>query len=295
MLSNTLNMVSLVWNHPANRNRKVLALTSAAAWQAYKRTVRRPIAIEAYGMKFRCYPDSKEAGRMIYFNKLPDPSEMQFAQRFLRAGDSVIDAGANVGVYTLYFASIVGKTGHVLAIEPGKPAFDRLCENVEINNLTSVKTVQVAVSDFSGAADFTEGGDTGNRLRAVGTGNRPIVSVEVRTLDSLIGCDQYALGKMDVEGAEPMALKGAENSLGRSTPPVWMIEMTNRTLNRSGSSVLALTEWLSSNGYDLWTYDETSNLLSAYEDRPRRPGVHGDAIAVARHRLSWVKERIGAR
>ena len=59
---------------------------------------------------------------MIYFNRLPDPAEMLFLKRYRCPGDGPIDAGANVGVYTLLMAGLVGSSGRVLAFEPADKA-----------------------------------------------------------------------------------------------------------------------------------------------------------------------------
>jgi FkbM family methyltransferase len=285
-------IAELVWNHPANRGRRLRALASSTGWQLYKRTVGRPIDIRAFGLKFRCQPDSGDAGRMIYFNRLPDPTEMLFLQRYLRPGDGAIDAGANVGVYTLFLASRVGTLGRVLAFEPADKAFAYLTVNVKMNALKQVTLRKAALADFCGTADFNQGEDEANALsslRESPLGKRP---VEVVTLDSAIGDDSYAVCKIDVEGAEFAALKGAARSLGRVNPPVLLLELTNRTLIRSGSSVEELRSWLKERGYELWTYVPEVNQLEPWVERPRKPGHVGDAIAIASTRFKEVQSRL---
>src|SRR4029079_6403356 len=134
-----LNLTRLIWGHPANRGRRVRAVSLFVGWQFYKRLLRRPIDVtERGGLRFKCYPDSQDAGRMIYFNRLPDPAEMTFIKRYLRPGDAFIDAGANVGIYTLFAAQLVGPSGSVIAFEPDPGAADRLRENVDRNGQTWV-------------------------------------------------------------------------------------------------------------------------------------------------------------
>lgn len=285
-------IVELVWNHPANRGRRLRALASSTGWQLFKRTVGRPIDIRAFGLKFRCQPDSGDAGRMIYFNRLPDPAEMLFLQRYLRPGDGAIDAGANVGIYTLLLASLVGTIGRVLAFEPADKAFAYLTVNVEMNDLKQVTLRKAAIADFCGAADFNQGEDAANALsslRESPLGRHPVAVV---TLDSEICDGSYAVCKMDVEGAEFAALKGAERSLRGANPPVLLLELTNRTLVRSGSSVGEVRSWLKERGYELWTYAPDENLLKPWVERPRKPGQVGDAIAIASMRFNEVRSRL---
>jgi FkbM family methyltransferase len=222
-------LTDIIWNHPANRGRRVRALAKSAAWQLYKRTIRKPIDVPALGYRFRCYADSHDASRMIYFNGCPDPSEMEFIRRYLRPGDRVIDAGANVGVYSLLFASLIGRGGFVLAFEPDPQSADRLRENLAINSITNIRVRQAALSIKPGMEPFTQGADTGNTLYSLKTYDRPPQMVEVTTFDREIHSDSYALCKMDIEGAELDALKGAATSLRRLSPPVWVMELSEKT------------------------------------------------------------------
>ena len=73
-------------------------------------------------MTLRCYPDSPSASAMIYCHDSPDFHEMNFIRRYLRAGDTFLDIGANIGVYSLLAASRVGPSGRVVAFEPAKQA-----------------------------------------------------------------------------------------------------------------------------------------------------------------------------
>lgn len=291
-MSIAATLAKLIWEHPANRGRKVRALAGSVAWQCYKRTVARPFDLEVFGdLKFRCYPDSLEASRLIYFSGLPDPTEMIFLKRYLRPGDRAIDAGANVGLYTLYLASLVGSDGHVLAFEPDQVNAARLSENVAINRLDNVTVRVTAVSDFAGTADFTTGVDTANCFSDLREFGEERQLVEVVTLDSEVR-ERCAVCKMDVEGAEPAALRGAERLLAEANPPVWLLELTDRTLKRSGSSVEEVKSWLKERGYELWTYLPNSNLLEPWVERPRKPGHVGDAIAIASSELEKVRSRL---
>jgi len=139
--------------------------------------------------------------------------------------------------------------------------------------------------------DATTGVDTANCFSDLKEFGDERQRVEVVTLDSEVR-DDCAVCKMDVEGAEPAALRGAERLLAEANPPVWLLELTDRTLKRSGSSVEALQRWLLGRGYRLWDYDADANALGEWEPRPRRPGFVGDAIAIADPRLEEVRSRM---
>jgi FkbM family methyltransferase len=283
-------MVDLIWTHPANRGRRLRTLAKSAAWQLYKRTIRQPFTITRYGLAFRCHSDSGDAARMIYFNGFPDPQEMAFCERYLRSGDNVIDAGANVGLYTLFFASLV-QGGRILAFEPDPTAARRLRENVHLNGLANVTVKQAALSDFTGNAAFSTGADEGNAFYDLKTYGRPSQMVEATTLDSEIA-DSYALCKMDVEGAEMMALQGAAESLAAHNPPVLLIELSERIQARSGRTVADIQSWLAERGYELWRFEDSE--LVPFMSMDRKPGKVGDGNAIASAKLGMVKERLHA-
>ena len=67
-----------------------------------------------------------------------------------RAGDVVIEVGANVGAHTVALARIVGGGGMVMAFEPQRLAFQSLCANVALNNLANVWCHQAAFGDAVG-------------------------------------------------------------------------------------------------------------------------------------------------
>jgi FkbM family methyltransferase len=292
MLGSVGVLAEVIWTHPANQGRRVRALAKSAAWQVYKRTVARPFDIPAFGLKFRCHPDSHDAGGMIYFNGQPDPHEMDFMRRYVRPGDRVIDAGANVGVYSLFLASLVGPTGVILAFEPDPKAASRLRENVSINDLPNIEVRQAALSNICGTEEFTQGADTGNTLYSLKTYDRPSQTVETTTFDTEIGDDTYQLCKMDIEGAELDALTGAAASLSKANPPVWIIELSEKILARSGHSVADVEKFLGAFGYRLWRYQPDIRELLPFVSQPRKQGHVGDGIAIADVALEMVQDRL---
>ncbi|MDG2381085.1 MAG: FkbM family methyltransferase [Pirellulaceae bacterium] len=285
-----LDVVKFVWSHPANRDRRVRAVGTAVAWQAYKRVVRRPWDISVYGdMKMRCYPDCQGGGLMIYTNGMIDYDDGNFAMRYLRAGDAFVDVGANIGVYTLLAASRVGAEGKVLAFEPGKVAFQRLNENVKLNGLTQVKTMFAAVGEQSGEASFLQSANLINRFSLDGEAEKSEM-VPCVTLDDMIGDTRYAMGKIDIEGAEPLAFQGAIKSLAVGNPPVWVMELKDRLLQRFDSSADQFASQIRDLGYRLGQYDADANRLSfpdrPWENRDNVVAVHAEAVEQVNNRLA---------
>jgi FkbM family methyltransferase len=285
------DILKYIWQHPANRGKRVFAVLQAISWQIGKRLMRKPRDIAVFGgMVLRCYPDSPSASLVIYCNESPDYHEMHFMRRYLRAGDAVLDVGANIGVYSLLAASCVGASGQVLAFEPGPEARRRLLENIELNALRNVHVHACALGDREGTVEFLDRCDTTNRIRTEEDAGKSTVTVPVVRLDDLVDIS-CALGKMDIEGAEPLALCGAERLLAGANPPVWLIEL-NGSLHAFGHTEEGFVLWLANRGYDVALYDADRNVLDFQREKPwlESPNV----LAVARAQRQAVAKRSGA-
>jgi len=187
-----------------------------------------------------------------------EQATMQFFQQVLSPGDSVIEVGGHIGYLTLWFAELVGTAGRVLVFEPGNNNLPYLRENTA--GVTNVELFEMAISDTDGVASFFEEGLTGQNNSLLAdyrrfTNNRQLAfsgeeycerSVATARLDTLLRTHALAadLVKIDIEGAEYLALAGATELL-TTQRPMLMVEVTERA-----GEVIAL---LSSFGYELFT------------------------------------------
>jgi len=132
----------------------------------------------------------------------------------LRPGDVVYDLGANVGFYTLLASVGVGPTGKVHAFDPFPENVRFLHRHVQLNRLGNVFVHQCAVSDASGLDRFAgEAGRCGGRLSPRGD-----LSVRTVTLDDFVFKEKRpmpCLMKVDIEGGEVRALRGARQTLAQ--------------------------------------------------------------------------------
>lgn len=148
--------------------------------------------------------------------------ETEIFQKTVRAGNVVVDLGANIGYYTLIAARLVGNSGKVFAFEPDPENFALLKKNVEANGYTNVVLVEKAVADVSGRTTlffFSE--SKGGSMIHDAPGSSGSILVETVTLDDFFKSfrgDIHVI-KMDVEGAERKVLRGMENVL-RKNPGV---------------------------------------------------------------------------
>ncbi len=138
----------------------------------------------------------------------------------LSPGDVFLDVGANVGFFSLLGATLVGPSGKVIAFEPVSENAQLLLRNLALNRVTNVQLVEAAVADRAGTASF-EDGQSPSQGR-LGTGSR---SVPVVTLDGLLASGAIPAPqviKMDIEGAESLALSGARGLLATHKPKLFL-------------------------------------------------------------------------
>jgi FkbM family methyltransferase len=147
-----------------------------------------------------------------------NPDEYRAFRAAVRPGMTVLDVGANVGAYTLMFATKVGDKGRVFAFEPAPDACEGLRTHVTLNGFDErVTIVPAAVAASVGNASFAihpSGGASSLALGSVDTPTR--ISVATETIDNVCKAHGLLPGviKIDVEGAELDVLKGARNTLG---------------------------------------------------------------------------------
>jgi len=139
-------------------------------------------------------------------------------QRLVRPGMAAYDVGANAGYYTLALSKLVGDSGHVYSFEPEARNACALQRHIQLNALSNVTLVQAAVSDKVGMAGF-EGAFGTAKISANGAYQVPTIS-----LDEFVasGNPVPEFIKMDIEGAERSALRGAASILSRREA-IWMM------------------------------------------------------------------------
>jgi FkbM family methyltransferase len=163
---------------------------------------------------------------------------MRFGE-IIRSGDVVYEIGGHIGFITQYFSKLVGSKGQVIVFEPGQNNLPYITNNVR--ERPNVTLERYAVSNQRGHASFYVEDLTGqnnslineydvfteNAGRAYSNAKYHVVTVECVTLDEFVasGNPIPAFIKIDIEGAEIMALTGMRGLLTRHRP-ILMVEIT---------------------------------------------------------------------
>ena len=175
------------------------------------------------------------------------------------------------------FAKLVGETGSVIAFEPGPKSFDLLSRNIAENGYRNIEANHAAVGDRTGEIDLfvCRTGESDNRVAGTLTDAdaRDRTTVRCVTLDDGVGGRPVDLIKMDVQGAEFMALQGAQATLRNNQNLQMVVEYSPGGIAITGASPAEFLGFIELFGLKFFMLDD-----------------QGDAHAVSR---SWLLDNIG--
>lgn len=134
-------------------------------------------------------------------------------------GEVVVDAGAFNGATSAAFARSVGRRGLVYAFEPSRDNRALIRKRLlrPWNWLLRIDVVPLALSDAAGEGYFDAGRGGSGALRPAGA-EQAVEAIEITTLDQFAAAKKIDLISLDVEGAEPAALAGAERLIREQRP-----------------------------------------------------------------------------
>jgi FkbM family methyltransferase len=225
--------------------------------------------------------NDKTSRRLFYLGTYENEVGTVLAS-YLRPGMTFLDVGANVGIFSILAAQLVGPTGRVFSFEPELNNFRRFVRNLSINHFTNITVNRLALMDRVGSISLkvlAEDGwgmysSVGEPLRGVKdpkglSGHIVRQRVECSTLDDFVR--QNRLGridmvKVDVEGAELSILKSGKRLLGGESAPVLIVEFNRITTRACGYDLVTLKKYLEALGYTLYRVIEEGRTLARVTD-----------------------------
>lgn len=225
--------------------------------------------------------------REMYYAGAYQPEIRKVIEKYQAADCAFVDVGANIGQHSLVEArrrrNLGGQSKMVFAFEPDPALFQRLQYNVGLNSLDDyISCNDMAISDEEGAAIFylatiqnTGVGSLAKQPPIYGQ-SEDTTQVRCTTLDAFFGsssCPRIGLMKLDIEGAEFAALKGARGILAQHRPAL-VIEAYEVNMKSFGYSLDDLHRLLVAAGYSVHlikpegclVYDDGSNSPTGFDD-----------------------------
>ena len=162
--------------------------------------------------------------------------------RLAQPGDVIYDIGANVGVFTVFFAKRIGSAGKLLAFEPEDKAYRRLLQNIQANGLSNVETFQLALGNESGSVTLYADSDAASGVHSAVRAPGDRLESTAQTITVVPG-DEFGelyrapapnMIKLDVEGMEYEVLQGLAKSLASPACRVVVCEVHFSILESRG-------------------------------------------------------------
>jgi FkbM family methyltransferase len=203
--------------------------------------------------------------RVFYraFKAYSDRVERRLLKSVLPAGAVVVDAGANIGVYSQFLSRCVGLTGVVHSFEPSPANFTRL--QSATRTLANVRLCQAAVGESSGKFKLylSDKLNVDHRTYSTEAESRESVPVDIVALDDYFKPgERVDLIKMDIQGYELHALRGANRVLAENPSAKLLLELWPYGLKQAGASWLELLDILQSK--NMYLFQITTNGLTPF-------------------------------
>jgi len=226
--------------------------------------------------------------------------ELDLVDSLVRTGESAVDIGANHGMWTLALSRAAGEQGRVYSFEPVPFTFGVLSAVARRGRLANVTLVNKGCSDRVATMEMTvplqragSSDDLGAHLaqrQAHGSdeaGDSVEVSCEMTTLDSALGeVEGISFLKLDIEGAELLALRGGAETIARQKPAI-VCEVDAEFLAGFGQEPKDVVDFLGQWGYEPYRYDGGARSLAPLVD-PARVG-HANVVFLTEARRERLK------
>lgn len=233
----------------------------------------------------------------VFLGWTHDVNEENIFRRLIKPGDVVYDIGAHIGLYSVLFSQLTGRTGKVFSFEPSSEASSAL--KLTISNLENTTLCPFGLSDKNTESFLFIPQDPSTASLVDWTdhqsGDVHKISCQLKRLDELIESNELPYPnfiKCDVEGAEELVFKGSGQKLNDENAPIILFEVNEKALNEFKLSKTGAMDLLASFDKAKFTFFDarTANLLPITEIPPPLVGALAvNILAVPQSKLSFIK------
>jgi FkbM family methyltransferase len=183
--------------------------------------------------------------------------EMRLLHKLIKPGMTIIDVGANIGLYSLLLVRLTGKSGKVYSFEPESTLFSIFLENCKQNNAQNIVAHSYAAGNANGRAAFNRSSlNSGNNSLSFQNAGLMEVEVEIVKVDDLLPDKPVDFIKIDVQGHEYGALAGMERILTSNPEIKILFEFWPAGLKAAETKPEDLISFLQDRGFSIHTTED---------------------------------------
>lgn len=206
---------------------------------------------------------------------------------------TIMDIGSNFGYYSL-LSGAKYESCKIIAFEPAPETFNRLVENINLNNYRNISPYNLGVSLNPGFFTLYLANDDNSGMTSLSmpdsfSGRK--VEVEVVNIDDFLmekSLKNINLVKIDVEGNELNVLRSMQNVI-RSDKPIIFIELLNNQLNKFGHSITQIFDFFMNNGYECFEIDKSGKFIII-----KQPKDVGLAICIHKEKIQSALKKVNS-
>jgi len=235
------------------QNRLVTALNRLPVWK-------RQASVQEYTIRVPTFDRWLYA--KLHAFRLMGSEERNFLSRHVTVGMTALDIGANIGLYSIFLAELVGTEGKVFAFEPDPILFEAASVNSRQNgkdNIIKLQNLALGSRAGQGTLYRTSFNSGDNRLTA-SPAHQDAVPVRIARLDDLLPDVKIDFIKMDVQGWEAEVFRGMNRILAANPALTIYFEYWPEGLRRAGEQLSSPIDILRQAGFAIFLPDKGESL-----------------------------------
>lgn len=197
--------------------------------------------------------------------------EQKLFQQLITNGSCILDLGANIGFFSVFFSKLTGSTGTVHSFEPSPEMYRILQKNISINGVLNVNSYMIAAGDNNSSTKlFLNESNTGDNRFFSDADSPESVDCKVQKLDDIPSLRESPVDfiKIDIQGYEFFALKGMETILRLNQRVQIFCEFWPYGLESNNTNPEDLYNFLISLGFIIYDFNNECGLkeLKTFSD-----------------------------
>ena len=203
----------------------------------------------------------------FFYKKISDRQKITLFKNIIKPGMRVLDLGANIGFYTVLFSKLVGANGKVFTFEPDAQNYEHLEENTK--TLYNVTIEKKAVSDKTGKINLYISKDLNvdHQSYDIGEGRDYEEADAIALDDYFLDNVKIDFIKIDIQGYEPVALKGMSKIIRQPGKMTVFGELWPYGLQKAGSSAEEYLQFLKKHGFKIKFFEDEIDYNEKIKDK----------------------------